>query len=80
MTRNNTSKYGKWETLLDEYGTEVNINDGCIAKRDDSKFVSDCRLYLFVQRYGGGVKPGADLKRSTTVGDTVKKGEVYLRS
>ena len=74
---NGNSRYGVWEKLLDNHGIEVNINDGVIKTESSDKHIVDSRLYLFVQRYDGKVKPGAEITRGY-VNDSIDKSDILL--
>ncbi len=43
----------------------------------DGQYVIDCRLFLFLQKYTGGVKKGTEINRGE-VGDTFEVGEIFI--
>ena len=69
------SKTLKWEAVLDEDGNKANVNEGVIAI--GGNYIQDCRLYLFVQRYNGKAKPGAEAGTGTA-GGAVERGNLYM--
>ena len=76
-TKGETSKFGAWEMLLDDEGKEVNVNEGIIAKKDDDKYVKDCRLFLFAKRHNGNIKQGAEIIRGV-VSEKAGVGDLYI--
>lgn len=77
-------KYGKWEMLLDDHANEVDLNEGVLMKKNigksasDGQYLTDCRLFLFLQRYTGGVKKGAGINRGE-VKAAFDVGELYVK-
>lgn len=56
--------YGVWEKLLDTRQNEVNLNEGVIGTdKNDSTLGTDCRLFMFINRYKSDVKKNANIHR-----------------
>lgn len=73
------SRHGVWESVLDNHGNEVNMNDNVISTVHNHKHIIDNRLYLFVQRYDGKAKPGAEITRGY-VKDSVSIYDLLIAS
>ena len=71
------NKFGKWEDFLDQNGHPVNLNDGVISKTSDGKYINDCRLSLFLQRFDDSIKKGAMIDHGVTDG-AYEIGNAYL--
>ncbi len=72
-----SARFGVWEKLLDTRLNEVNLNEGVIGTdKNDSTLGTDCRLYLFINRYKSDVKKNANIHRGV-MNNRVKTVELY---
>ncbi len=67
-----------WEYVYTESGVQANLNEGVLATDKDGLHLKDARLYLFVSRKNGTVKPGAAVSRYIQ-SETLSVCNVYIK-
>ena len=71
------ARFGVWEKLLDTRLNEVNLNEGVIGTdKNDATLGTDCRLYMFINRYKSDVKKNANIHRGVML-DQFKTVELF---